>query len=92
MKRRMANKIENYKILPKRLINKYMSLSFEQGYFSVSIEFKGCAKVYVRDVWGRILIYSLNYSDGKSEHSHGYKMWNDDVLYHIYKGMKYDGK
>ena len=24
MKRRMANKIENYKILPKRLINKYM--------------------------------------------------------------------
>ena len=25
MKRRMANKIENYKILPKRLINKYMS-------------------------------------------------------------------
>ena len=32
MKRRMANKIENYKILPKRLINKYMSLSFEQGY------------------------------------------------------------
>lgn len=65
MKRRMTNKIENYKILPKRLINKYMSLSFEQGYFSVSIEFKGCAKVYVRDVWGRILIYSLNYSDGK---------------------------
>lgn len=59
MKRRMANKIENYKILPKRLINKYMSLSFEQGYFSVSIEFKGCVKVYVRDVWGRILIYSL---------------------------------
>lgn len=55
MKRRMANKIENYKILPKRLINKYMSLSFEQGYFSVSIEFKGCVKVYVRDVWGRIL-------------------------------------
>ena len=54
MKRRMANKIENYKILPKRLINKYMSLSFEQGYFSVSIEFKGCAKVYVRDVWGRM--------------------------------------
>lgn len=50
MKRRMANKIENYKILPKRLINKYMSLSFEQGYFSVSIEFKGCVKVYVRDV------------------------------------------
>jgi len=92
MKRRMANKIENYKILPKRLINKYMSLSFEQGYFSVSIEFKGCAKVYVRDVWGRILIYSLNYSDGKCEHSHGYKMWNDDVLYHVYKEMKYDGK
>ena len=60
MKRRMANKIENYKILPKRLINKYMSLSFEQCYFSVSIEFKGCVKVYVRDVWGRILIYSLN--------------------------------
>lgn len=52
MKRRMTNKIENYKILPKRLINKYMSLSFEQGYFSVSIEFKGCAKVYVRDVVG----------------------------------------
>ena len=44
MKRRMANKIENYKILPKRLINKYMSLSFEQGYFSVSIEFKGVPK------------------------------------------------
>lgn len=92
MKRRMTNKIENYKILPKRLINKYMSLGFEQGYFSVSIEFKGCFKVYVRDVWGRILIYSINYSDGKWEHSHGYKMWNDDVLYHVHKGMKYDGK
>lgn len=48
--------------------------------------------MYVRDVWGRILIYSLNYSDGKCEHSHGYKMWNDDVLYHVRNGMKYDGK
>ena len=42
--------------------------------------------------YDKITIYSLNYSDGKCEHSHGYKMWNDDVLYHVYKGMKYDGK
>lgn len=37
MKRRMANKIENYKILPKRLINKYMSLGFLNKVILVSL-------------------------------------------------------
>lgn len=36
--------------------------------------------------------YKRGAAYGKCEHSHGYKMWNDDVLYHVYKGMKYDGK
>lgn len=38
MKRRMANKIENYKILPKRLINKYMSLGFLNKVILVSLQ------------------------------------------------------
>lgn len=92
MKRRLANKMENYKVLPKRLINKYMYKSFSNdGVFSVSITGKDCSTVYVRDIWGRMLINSRNYFNGKIEHSHGYKMWNDDVLYHIHKGMEYNG-
>jgi len=93
MKRRLANKMENYKVLPKRLICKYMYKSFSNdSVFSVSITGKDCSTVYVRDIWGRLLIYSRNYNNGKVEHSHGYKMWNDDVLYHIHKGMVYNGK
>lgn len=92
MKRRLVKKMENYKVLPKRLINKYMYKSFSNdGVFSVSITGKDCSIVYVHDVWGRLLIYSRNYSNGKVEHSHGYKMWNDDVLYHVRKGMVYNG-
>lgn len=92
MKRRLANKMENYKVLPKRLINKYMGKAFSEGVFSTSITGKDCCTVYVRDIWGRLLIYSRNYTNGKVEHSHGYKMWNDDTLYHIHHGMKYEGK
>ena len=83
--------MKSYKVLPKRLINKYMSLSFTEDAMSVSLTGKDCCVVYVRDIWGRILIYSRNYRNGRIEHSHGYKMWNDDELYHIHKGMKYKG-
>ena len=82
--------MEKYKVLPKRLINKYMDKSFSNdGVWNVNIVGKDCVTVYVRDIWGRLLIYSRNYSNGKVEHSHGYKMWNDDVLYHVHKGMVY---
>lgn len=78
-------------MLPKRLTNKFMGKAFSEHYFCVTVNTKECEVVYVRDVWGRILIYSRNYYDGRREHSHGYKMWNDDELYHVYKGMEYKG-
>ena len=93
MKKRFVKKMKHYKVLPKRLTNKFMSHAFGvEDYFSVSYRVKDCVKVYVRDVWGRILIYSLNYYDGRVEHSHGYKMWHDDELYHRRKGMPYTGE
>ena len=74
MKRRMTNKIENYKILPKRLINKYMSLGFEQGYFSVSIEFKGCVMVFGGNYLQDFISYK-NYTVGTDE--------DEDVFYGV---------
>jgi hypothetical protein len=67
MKRRIARKIDNYKVMPQRLINKAMYLYLRiREHWSLSIRGKNYSTCYVMDKWGRVLIYSRSYPGGAS--------------------------
>lgn len=87
MKRRIARKIDNYKVMPQRLTNKAMYLYLRiREHWSLSIRGKNYSTCYVMDKWGRVLIYSRTYySDEHVEYGHGYDAWHDEFgwLYHI---------
>lgn len=73
MKRRIARKIDNYKVMPQRLTNKAMYLYLRiREHWSLSIRGKNYSTCYVMDNWGRVLIYSRSYPGGRVEHGHGY--------------------
>lgn len=76
MKRRMAKKMEMYKILPHRLINKYIYYTFRIcSYWSLDTG----PKVYIMARDGRVMIYS--YYDRKTGNwlrGDGYAYWHDD--------------
>lgn len=79
MKRRIARKIDNYKVMPQRLTNKAMYLYLRiRGHWSLSIRGKNYSTCYVMDKWGRVLIYSRSYPGGRVEHGHGYNWWHDE--------------
>lgn len=79
MKRRIARKIDNYKVMPQRLINKAMYLYLRiREQWSLSIRGKNYRTCYVMDEWGRVLIYSRSYPGGRVEHGHGYNWCYDD--------------
>lgn len=62
MKRRIARKIDNYKVMPQRLINKAMYLYLcIREHWSLSIRGKNYSTCYVMDKGGRVLIYSRSY-------------------------------
>ena len=86
MKRRIAKKIDNYKVMPQRLINKAMYLYLRiREHWSLSIRGKNYSTCYVMDKWGRVLIYSRAYPEGRVEHGHGYNWWHgyeDGLLCH----------
>lgn len=67
MKRRIARKIDNYKVMPQRLTNKAMYLYLRiREHWSLSIRGKNYSTCYVMDKWGRV------------EHGHGYNWWHDE--------------
>ena len=79
MKRRIARKIDNYKVMPQRLTNKAMYLYLRiREHWSLSIRGKNYSTCYVMDKWGRVLIYSRSYPGGRVEHGHGYDAWHDE--------------
>ena len=80
MKRRIARKIDNYKVMPQRLTNKAMFLYLRiREHWSLSIRGKNYSTCYVMDKWGRVLIYSRTYySDKHVEYGHGYYAWHDE--------------
>lgn len=70
MKRRIARKIDNYKVMPQRLTNKAMYLYLRiREHWSLSIRGKNYSTCYVMDNWGRVLIYSRSYPGGRVEHA-----------------------
>lgn len=84
MKRRIVKKINRYKVLPPRLVNKAMYIAFRiQKYWSFGINSKKYYTVYIMDKWGRVLMYSRTDRKGRVTYGHGYRMWNEDELYHI---------
>lgn len=79
MKRRIARKIDNYKVMPQRLTNKAMYLYLRiREHWSLSIRGKNYSTCYVMDNWGRVLIYSRSYPGWRVEHGHGYDAWHDE--------------
>ena len=67
MKRRIARKIDNYKVMPQRLTNKAMYLYLRiREHWSLSIRGKNYSTCYVMDKWGRVLIYSRPIPEGAS--------------------------
>lgn len=89
MKRRLANKIRNYKVLPHRLTSKAIWLFIhEDERWSVGFTDKDYHTSYFMDDWGRVHMYARTYRNGKVVHGRGYDVWHNDELYHIRNGRK----
>lgn len=89
MKRRTANKIRNYKVLPKRLTNKAIWLFIhEDERWSVGFTDKDYHTSYFMDNWGRVHMYARTYRNGNVVYGRGYDVWHSDELYHIRNNKK----
>ena len=85
MKRRTANKIRNYKVLPKRLTNKAIWLFIhDDERWSVGFYGRDYHASYFMDDWGRVHMYARTYHNGKVVYGRGYDVWHNDELYHIH--------
>ena len=90
MKRRTANKIRNYKVLPKRLTNKAIWLSIhEDKRWSVCFTDKYYTTNYFMDKWGRVHMYTRTDCNGNVVYGRGYDVWYSYELYHIRNTKKH---